>query len=121
MRLVEELFAVSDAAWTGISPGRVCHFALSSTVIDCHSLVVCIVTLLSLLSSSAQMTDSPWATLAALPTRQGLQRPEPAVGRRGGREAVDRVHLRVDRGREAGVVQLRGERHRAVEPAATRA
>ena len=40
------------------SRGRVCHFALSSTVIDCHSLGVCIVTLLSLLSLYVQMTDS---------------------------------------------------------------
>jgi hypothetical protein len=46
----------------GGSPGLVCHFALSSTVIDCRSSGVCVVTLLSLLSLSVQMTDSPWAT-----------------------------------------------------------
>ena len=54
---------MTDAqAQLAVSPGRVCHFTLSSTVIDYHSLEVYIVTLLSLLSLSVQMTDSPMAT-----------------------------------------------------------
>ena len=55
-----DIYGFSSAGGSS-SPGRVCHFALSLTVIDCLSLGVCIVTLLSLLSLSVQMTDSPWA------------------------------------------------------------
>jgi hypothetical protein len=49
------------------SPGRHCHFTLSLTVIGCHSLAVYTVILLSLLSTSVKMTDSPMASSSRAP------------------------------------------------------
>ena len=43
------------------SPGRHCHSTLSLTAIHCHSLAICTVIVLSLLSVSAQITVPPVA------------------------------------------------------------
>jgi hypothetical protein len=56
------------------TPGRHCHSTLS--VVGCHSLGICTVILLSLLSFSVKMTVSPWAT------RHVHQAADPAAQRR---------------------------------------
>ena len=45
------------------SPGRHCHSMLSLTVVDCHSLAIYTLLLLSLLSFAVKMTVSPRASL----------------------------------------------------------
>ena len=50
--------------WNGLdstSPGRHCHSTRSLAVVECHSLGIYTLILLSLLSFSVKMTVSPWA------------------------------------------------------------